>query len=473
MLIFLFIAIITTSIVYATNLNNKNNYESIEDSKESQVIIPNSAMEIEIASTDIKIPEISEYSKRMIEILKPNDSNIKDAKMIYNKELDREFTRVTYENYEIDVDNMGNIIAYKNFDDYSIVDKNKKDYIENEILEDKVFKIKEVKDLKNIVSMIETENDLEEYKLVDCSNSTESAWVLTLCRDYVDDLINSYDCVNLVVDAKDGSIWLFGKNETQPNKIKPDITKEEAVSFAEPIISKFKDVNKIDVKLSFFKPNYYWNNEAKKNENSVRLAWEIDINGSATIYIDAETGENIGGDSVQSTDCARVLSVAGFIGSQDRVDKAYEAFNRLGYDQSKYIPVNWSISQTDIDWVLSRPDLYGLYLACHGKNYGSYNILTDDSNWTISSTTKYGNWHFVYLDACSSSANTNWADSFGCNGYSGRCFVGWNINVLQRVAYEFDMEFFPRLGTQTVYDAVVTSLWIRRNAGDNSRKQNL
>ena len=211
MLIFLLIAIITTSIVYATNLNNKNNYESIEDSKESQVIIPNSAMEIEIASTDIKIPEISEYSKRMIEILKPNDSNIKDAKMIYNKELDREFTRVTYENYEIDVDNMGNIIAYKNFDDYSIVDKNKKDYIENEILEDKVFKIKEVKDLKNIVSMIETENDLEEYKLVDCSNSTESAWVLTWCRDYGDDLINSYDCVNLVVDAKDGSIWLFGK----------------------------------------------------------------------------------------------------------------------------------------------------------------------------------------------------------------------------------------------------------------------
>ena len=65
MLIFLFIAIITTSIVYATNLNNKNNYESIEDSKESQVIIPNSAMEIEIASTDIKIPEISEYSKRL------------------------------------------------------------------------------------------------------------------------------------------------------------------------------------------------------------------------------------------------------------------------------------------------------------------------------------------------------------------------------------------------------------------------
>ena len=38
-------------------------------------------MEIEIASTDIKIPEISEYSKRMIEILKPNDSNIKDAKI--------------------------------------------------------------------------------------------------------------------------------------------------------------------------------------------------------------------------------------------------------------------------------------------------------------------------------------------------------------------------------------------------------
>lgn len=145
---------------------------------------------------------------------------------------------------------------------------------------------------------------------------------------------------------------------------------------------------------------------------------------------------------------------------------ASQAFTRLGYNQTGYTPVTWSISQTDIDWVLSRPNLYGLYLGCHGDCYGSYSTLYDGANWSINSNTNYGNWHFVFCDACYSSVNNNWANAFGATS-SGRCFVGWNVSVNNNTVIDFDNRFFPRLGNMSVHNDVITSLWESRNAGYN------
>lgn len=189
------------------------------------------------------------------------------------------------------------------------------------------------------------------------------------------------------------------------------------------------------------------------------------------IYVDAVTGDIIGEDMTQS-DYARSMSTYAFYGYVERANLASEAFTRLGYNQTGYPVVTWTISQTDIDWVLSRSNLYGLYLLCHGGYHGSYSTLTDNSNWWIYSSTDYGNWHFVFIDACYSSLNDNWANSFSATG-SGRCFVGWNISVQAGTAYDFAQRFFPRLGYMSVGNDVVTSLWEARNAGYNESGGNI
>lgn len=113
-----------------------------------------------------------------------------------------------------------------------------------------------------------------------------------------------------------------------------------------------------------------------------------------------------------------------------------------------------------------------VYIASHGTIRDGNNVLFDNgyftlSNWYIWSNKSYGNWHFVFLDACYTSATNNFANSFGING-SGKCFVGWNISIENGTVIDFDRRFLPRLGSMSVHDAVVTSLWESRNAGYNT-----
>lgn len=291
-------------------------------------------------------------------------SNVNSISKIYDSFLNREATRIATDNLILDIDNNGEIVSYKNLDDYSIIDANKKSYNENELLTKIDYELTQRSDLNDIICLIEEKNKLVDYKLIDCSNDMESIWVLTWCKDYGEELINQYDTVNAVVDAKDGSIMLFGKNKMEPNTTEPLITKDEALKIADEVISKLNyDGNiSISINLGFFRPNYFWNeNNLKENENSIRLSWEIKINNCTNIQIDAITGENIGGGIERGSDCARAMGVVAFACQDEITDLAYQAFNRLGYNQSKYPPVKWSVNQTDMDWLLSRSDLYGLY----------------------------------------------------------------------------------------------------------------
>lgn len=110
--------------------------------------------------------------------------------------------------------------------------------------------------------------------------------------------------------------------------------------------------------------------------------------------------------------------------------------------------------------------MYGLYLSCHGGVSNGVSILGDaktvqNSTWIVRSNKNFGNWHFVYLDACLTSANQNFANAFGTIT-SGRGFVGWNHNV---AALDFNRRFLPSLGTMSIHDAVIQALTASRNAG--------
>lgn len=454
-------AILTYNTVYA-------NSQQLEKIEQENILIKEdektfySVTETKIESySEKQVPTINTKAKELLTIFDKEISNIDSINKIYDSSLDREAIRITTDNLIVDVNEEGEIVSYKNLDDYSTVDKNKKNYAEEEKLAKINYIIDEECDLENFISSIEELNNLENYELVDCSNSIEGCWVLTWCKSYGNNLINSYENVNIVVDAKDGSVMLYGKNESKPNSIEPRINEDDAINYAISIISEYGNYDEITTDLTFYKI------DIQDEKNNIRLVWKISIDENEFVYVDAITGNILGKDSTQSTDYARSMSVSPDIdGYEDRANWASQAFARLGYNQTGYETVTWRISQTDIEWVLSRPNLYGLYLCCHGGSYGSYSSLTDNLNWRILSTTNYGNWHFVYLDACDSSVNDNWANAFNATG-AGRCFVGWNVSVYKKTAYDFAKRYFPRLGYMSVYNDVVTSLWESRNAGFN------
>lgn len=470
LIIFAFSAI--SNIVYAINEEqNDTSTELIISNYEKELVDINQPIEI-VTEENVSFPTINEVSLNLINELDIEISENDEIKKIYDNSIDREVTRVISDSAEVDFDNYGNIVTFKNLDDYSTEDKNRRNYIEGVALPTITYEITNQTDLADVISQVDDLYDLTNYELVDCSNDIEEAWTLTWCRDYGNNLINPYECINLVVDAKDGSITILGKNSMVPNATVAVITADQASSIANSIVSQYGN-NNIKTKLTFFRPNFYWEDEGPfETADFVRLSWEVYIEDIVSVQVDALTGEILGGYDVQSTDCGRSLSVVNFVGQANRAQLAYNALNTLGYNQSAYPPVSWSINQADIDWVLSRPDCYGLYLNCHGGIINGVSVLGDSSilqncTWTKWSNTSYGNWHFVYLDACLTSANTNFANAFNATG-SGRCFVGWNISIAASTAYDFDQRFFSKLGHMTVYNAVVEALWESRNAGYNS-----
>ena len=264
---------------------------------------------------------------------------------------------------------------------------------------------------------------------------------------------------------------LFGKNSLQPNITEPIIKREDAIKSAKENISLI-DIKEKEVELSFVKPNFYFTEKYPcKSADFVRLAWIVKMENNCNVYIDAETGENIGGGINYSTDCGRALGVVSGYGMEEKVNMAYNGLNKLGYNQNNYPPVTWGINQTDIDWLLSRPDLYGLYLCCHGLYMGDRCVISDGEDgpnrkWAVYSTSRFGNWHFVFLDACFSSRDLHFADSFGSKG-TGKCFIGWAVEVDQVTSYEFCKRFWSKLGKMSIHSNVIESLWECRNAGMN------
>lgn len=308
------LAIISCNVYATEQINLKN------DGKERKILNIVKPIEQEAKCTIEDIPKIKEKSKQLLSGFDKDviqSGEIKEIKKIYDSVLNRETIRVITADMEIDFDKDGNIVSYRNLEDFSTVDKDKRVYDENEINTYAIeieYEIIQEADLNDTIDFIETANELQNYKIVNCSNEIEGSWVLTWCKDYGNDLINSYECVNVVVDAEDGSIMLFGKNEMVPNTTVPTITKEQAIKFAESTILQINgNESNIVAKLSFFRPNYYWEgNGLYESSGDVRLTWEIDIGGYATVQIDALSGENLGGGSVRGTDCARAMGVVPF-----------------------------------------------------------------------------------------------------------------------------------------------------------------
>lgn len=246
--------------------------------------------------------EISEKSKALLEYFGKDLSGTKTVKKIHKKDLCITVTRVITENMEVEFDENGDIVEYQNYDDFSKVGKDKKDYKEGQKLPIVKYEIDDVSKIQGIVSMLEKLSYLEGYKMIDCSNNIQGAWILTWVKEYEGGITNSYDNCNVVVDAKDGSIWLYGKNAMLPNTTKPVISEALATAEATNLAkTKYGDCTLTSVKLSFTRPNFYFEEGGPyERANFVRLCYEVSMDNGVTVHIDAETGEVLGGDRHQT-----------------------------------------------------------------------------------------------------------------------------------------------------------------------------
>lgn len=58
-----------------------------------------------------------------------------------------------------------------------------------------------------------------------------------------------------------------------------------------------------------------------------------------------------------------------------------------------------------------------------------------------------GNYKFIYLDACNTGKNSDWANAFGIydGTTSNKAFLGWYESVGQKLSYDFSVQLWKKL----------------------------
>ena len=306
--------------------------------------------------------------------------------------------------------------------------------------------VHQTEDIQDLIDLIERKEALTEHRLVESAAWDEDFWNLCWEKE-VDGTRNRYDGAKVTISRKDKSVVSLERYDLQPNTWAPEVTEQEALEAAEPIymgmLSSPDAISQedIQVELMVVRPNYMWT-EGGPYEPApfVRLAYQVSLMGGAlTVDIDAITGENIGG-SIAMSETAAVFSYTGFYGASGAATYASQGLSSLGYSVQK-AQIGTDLG-AGIRSFVNAPsgNNYAVYVRCHG----STSYLTDSTYaWYVYPSNVSGNWHFVFLDACSTAASTVWADAFKINGYTGRGFLGWSGKVLVDNQYEFDSYFWP------------------------------
>lgn len=374
------------------------------------------------------------------------------AQMIQDNILDRDVTRLTFDTYQADIDQNGQIVSMMNF--AALHDNDGTILAGVDTVTDAYPFTKE--DALALAEKFEHEYQLDDYQLVNCSNDIPATWLLVWHNRMENGVLNPYDVVTITVDARDGSIMLMNRNTATPAVTETLVTESGAVRRAQPVRQKLGNPDIQSVERTVFRPNFYWESAETLYEEAdfVRQAWCVTFADGSTVYIDTQTGETLGGSQAMAVYGRSVSAVPYFYQVSVCVSLAKTAFERVGYTHHLNT-VNYWIEQGDIEYILNRSNLKGLYLSCHGSPNSQ--AISDDENWYIHYSQINGGYTFVFLDACWTSLEGYFASAFLGDNYTGKCFVGWNVPVMAKDAYAFNCHFWSRVGYRTVLDAVLTA----------------
>ncbi len=425
--------------------------------------LPREALATEVVQDEVlqtytgSVAVMSVDSRNLLQETAVDCSMVKSVAVVQDNTFDRVVHRVELPAAQADFDMDGNLVQLTNYEDMSTVDKDRTEYdrtVPRPVVD---YQLTEAADLTTIIENIEESCELDGYMLVTCDNSIEGVWNLTWHKDVGNGLLNPYDVAVATIDAKDGSLYLFTRNKREPNATTPLVTGAQARVLANPVINKLGADLPVETELTFFRPNYYWEEGGPfEPADFVRLAWKLTVDGSTFVYVDAHTGEILGGDRTQAVYARSVGPVYNFDGITRRVTLGLIGLQRLGYTHHLDM-VDYTISQADIEYILCSSNLKALYLCCHGGT----GVIADDTNglenWKVYAEDIPGGWNFVYLDACLSSKTADFPEAFIDPAGSGQCFVGWNNSIMKLTAYQFTVAFWPRVNYISILDAVLKS----------------
>lgn len=314
----------------------------------------------------------------------------------------------------------------------------------------------------------------KEYILTDTYDFDEDYLFFTFEKQLENGVVNPLQSINVVFNKDTLKFSIAVKFDSAPNAIKPQISESEAIAAAN---EKVIDGNMLNsAELTYISDRAYSLALDHYNGNICYLVYEVSsLDSDCIIYIDALSGEyvcrdikmgeaglsaviqesanpsayNYNSDLVNytSAEIARLNTMY-----RDKMNWAASAMGRLGYTATAK---SYTTSQmiTDIkNYLKALTNEYAFYFSGHG----STTVLGFKQNGWIRPSDVTGNWHFVFLDGCSTAADSGWADAFKINGYSNRAFLGWNTTVYSNNIYKFAEKFWPLInGTNTVRQAAV------------------
>lgn len=395
--------------------------------------------------------------KEQLSTLQLSNEIPQQAQLIRDNFLNREVTRLTFDTYEADIDQTGQVVSMTNYAD---MHDNDDTILDGENTDPSAYPVTKGEALA-LADQIAKDYQLDGYQLVECSNDIPATWLLLWHKQLDNGVLNPYDMVTVTVDARDGSVMLMDRNKETLDEADVVVTETGVIRRSQPLRQELGGLAVSSTELTVFRPNFYWESTevAYQEADFIRLAWRVTLEDGSAIYIDARTGETLGGDQTLSMRSRAVCAIPNVAGGQDCVNYASKGLAALGY--TKHLnDVCYFIEEADIDYILNKSNLKALYLRCHGDSHSKRIMDFDDSRyerWNLSYKDINGGFRFVLLDACYSAKKAYFSDAFLGEKKDDKCFVGWNEAITTGASRYFDFIFWNLMAsnTPTVLDAVL------------------
>lgn len=425
--------------------NSKSIFESLQATNNLKKLDAKSPIETIIKDDSSNLPNLlNNKNNEILSSYGVDTKNAKSVKTVRDNENARTISKAEFDNNKtVAFDSDHKIISISNF----------KNNDEKKQQSAQANKVNRTADLSNLIENIEKNNNLKDgYLLVTSEIFDEDYWELGWVQKLNNGVLNQYTSIKVFVDRKDKSIVAYNQFSMAPNTTKPVISENDAMASAQKVLSAIPDIKNKTISLATTRPNFYWNDTAGYQEaDVVRLAYKISVNdGSYLIYIDAVTGENLGGATLRSNQ-GKAFADLGLNWAALMASTARDGMITLGYTSSSWVGVG-PLMKTSITSYLQSSTAYGLYIYAHAN---PYNMADTEKTWALFSSEVTGNWHFVFLDGCSTAQTTGWAKAFKTIGYSKRAFLGWSTDVYDNYLFIYSAHFWPKVGTGSIRDIAV------------------
>lgn len=395
--------------------------------------------------------------------------SVASAEQIFVQETDQVYTRYTCKDKtELSFDENGDLFKISTI--YAETSP-RIDYAARKIEQSSVLSAKEAKkQCINIMPEIRAMfNIVDDYPLTDVYDFDDEYVFYTFEKLLENGVYNPYQSVKVVFNKRTGKFSVARKFEASPNALVPAITESDAICVAGDEVDYTIAFDQ--VKLTYITHRQFSIRPKEYDLRECYLVYEVSsLDNNLILYIDALSGLCIGSDCIMSESglsCGIQESTTtgaynyneglatepnGNKWRRDKILWAAAAMRRLGYSTSSTWKSDKSLISDIKDYLKNNSRAYAFYFTGHGSN----SALGFKYNGRIYPSDVTGNWHFVFLDACSTAADATWANAFKINGYSNRAFLGWSKSIRWAPGHEFAEKFWPRVnGKVSIRQAAV------------------